>query len=248
MEIEFKNYTKKEKDEIIFDDLNLKITSSKIYAVVGDDNSNKDKLFLNLKKSKNVNLNNAKISIIEKDNTLFNENIKYLKYLYKHTKIKEEDKILELISLLEIDKNIIDSNLNELNNYCLKLLMIIINLVNGSNVIVLKEPFYKMNADNENSFIRILKLLKKEYEITFIILTKNTNIIYKFIDYFFVLYRGKIVLEGTREELENINSDYGIEKPEICSFISIIRKKYDKYFRSFNDVRDLVKEIYRCTR
>ena len=248
MEIKFNNYYSFNKNKIICNNMNFKINDNKIYAFVGNDESNKDKIFENLKRSKNAILNDTRLAIIEKDNTMLESDKKFLNYLYKNIKSKKENQILDIFYLTGITKEITNSSLTSLNNYYLKLLNIIILILNKYNVLVLKEPFYKMNADDENNFIRILKVIKKEYNITFIILTRNTNIIYKFIDYFFVVRNGMIVLEGNRDKLQEINSKYGVEKPDICKFIDVIRKKYDKNFRSFNDVRDLVKEIYRVTR
>jgi ABC-type multidrug transport system ATPase subunit len=233
--------------EIVFNNDTLHIKNNKIYALISNDSYNKEKLFLNLSK-KNIYPKNIKLSYIKKDNTLINKNINIIKYIYKKVKIKDINIIVDILCYLRFNKEILTKQLNELNNYYLKLIEIAITIINNNNVIILDEPFYKINGYEENNLIQILTSLKRNYNITFIILTKNTNIIYKFIDYFFIINHGNIELEGKRENLSKITKNMNVNKPEICEFIEIIRKKHDKDFRFFSDVRDLVKEIYRYIR
>ncbi len=247
MEIVFNNYSFKKNKKVVLNDINFRLNKNNIYAFIGDDNSGKDFLFINMKKSKKIKIINADISNIEKDNTLNLKKITFLKYGLKNIKSKKEEKIFQLLASLNISSKVLNTYLKDLNNHYLKIMRILVDILNNKNVIVLKEPFYKMNGEEEENFIRIIKTLKKEYNITFIILVRDMNIVYKFIDYYFVIDCGKIISKGKRDELCN-SFLTNIDRPDIYKFIDIIRKNIDKDFRYFSDVSDLVKEIYRFVR
>lgn len=93
-------------------------------------------------------------------------------------------------------------------------------------------------------------MLKNKYGKTILLVTHDTELVYKCSDYTYILNDGEIVLEGnSKEVLTNSNlNEYGLERPKIVETIDYINKVKGLRMGYRVDVNDLIKDIYRNAR
>ena len=107
------------------------------------------------------------------------------------------------------------------------------------------EPSLHLNNREKNDLIRILNFINEKYNKTIIIMSRDTDFVYKFNSNIFILNNGKIVMKGdnnifyNEKELEK----YNLYSPEIIQFSNIVKEKYNKNFKYYNDIKDLIKGV-----
>ena len=79
-----------------------------------------------------------------------------------------------------------------------------------------------------------------------IIMSKDTDFIYSFVSYVYILSKGEIVASGEVNILSNskLLNKYSIKVPEIVKFVDEVKKKRKK-FNYYNNLSDLIKAVYR---
>ncbi len=86
------------------------------------------------------------------------------------------------------------------------------------------------------------------YGKTILLVSNNIDFIYPFVDYYYVMNDGEVVLEGDKElfyDKQNKLKEYSVDIPQIVEFINLafVRKSVILHHR--NDIKDLMKDIYR---
>jgi len=115
-------------------------------------------------------------------------------------------------------------------------------LISNPNTIVLVDVFKYFDKVNEKKLIMLLQRIKDNYNKTIIIVTDNTEILYKYTKNLIVIKKNKILVDDDIKVLEK--NDLGIKIPEIIELTNIKKKKNIK-IGYHKDVRDILKDIYK---
>ncbi len=200
---------------------------------------------------KNVNNLRFDIGVVykNKDEMFFNKKVKSeLEFAIKFFKYKTNKKNIRIVDALKIvglSEDYLSKNVDDLSLSDAKKIGIASVLVYNPKVIILDEPSLHLNYREKKDLIRILNFINEKYNKTIIILSRDVNFVYEFNCNIFVLDNGRIALTGDNklfyDELKL--GEYNISSPDIVKFTNLVRGKYNKNFRYYKDVKDLIKGV-----
>ena len=244
-------FNKKEQEKLAVDKINIKIEKGKIIGLLGINGAGKSttiKIISSLisPTSGEIYLNNTCVTknpkklkditnvILGGEKNLYwrltaRENLRYFGSLY-NIKSKELDKrIDELLHFVELE-NYNNLNVEKYSKGMKQRLQIARGLINDPEFILLDEPTIGLDitfAKEVRSYIK--KLVKKENKG--VLLTSHyISEVEELCDYIYILSNGKIVFEGTSEEIKKIGNtkkEIEIACEDIDKVINLIDKKVD---------------------
>lgn len=259
MELKFINYTYKEKN-ISFDikkGLITGITGSNLdqfLELISLRQQNKGQLFINNIKINKDNIYEYKkrISVIEqnllpKEPTVYSLMVAHIK---RHNlTIKDpHKKIVDSLKIVELPEQILMREITYLSSSEKKLLQLAISLLSNPALLIFDEPFKDLDKHNVKKVIMLLQRLKEQFQKTIIILSNDSNILYKYTDEMIFLKNDDIFLNGPTNEVY-LRVDFlkrnKFEIPDIVEFTYIAKKKKNVKIDYHKDVRDIIKDIYK---
>lgn len=277
MEITFNNVTYKENVRTPLEKTYLKnfsytFTSGKVYSIIGDSDSGKEKIGLLInavnkpligtikigkylndgKYIKNINGLRMNVGYLKENPNefLFNKIVKSelefgLKY-FKYKLNKKNIRISEALKLVGLNEEYLKRRIDSLNISEKKKVSLASILIFNPGVIIIEEPSIFLNYRDNEKLIKLIKLLKDKYNKTIILISKDTNLSYKVSDEIILLNKGSIVYAGNKSILEDekVLNNINVDVPEIVKFINI-SNKFDANLTYTSNILDLIKEVYR---
>lgn len=277
MEITFNNVTYKENVRTPLEKTYLKnfsytFTSGKVYSIIGDSDSGKEKIGLLInavnkpligtikigkylndgKYIKNINGLRMNVGYLKENPNefLFNKIVKSelefgLKY-FKYKLNKKNIRISEALKLVGLNEEYLKRRIDSLNISEKKKVSLASILIFNPSVIIIEEPSIFLNYRDNEKLIKLIKLLKDKYNKTIILISKDTNLSYKVSDEIILLNKGAMVYAGNKSILEDekVLNNINVDVPEIVKFINI-SNKFDANLTYTSNILDLIKEVYR---
>lgn len=215
--IKINNLTKKYKDKLAVDNLNLEIKTGKLFSLLGTNGAGKTTTIkmlstLILPTSGEVEINNLdlvkdsskikEIINISPQETAVASNLTVLENLYFIAGIyqipNKEDKIKELIKLFKLEE-VLKQKAKTLSGGYQRKLSIAISLINNPKILFLDEPTLGLDVISRHDLWKVIELLKGK---TIIILTthymKEAEVLS---DRIGIMNKGKLIELGTSKEL-----------------------------------------------
>lgn len=258
MELKFINYEHKEKN------ISLTLTPGNIYGITGKNSSelipvislrklNKGQVTANEEKinKENVNEYRKKISLITTFNTsqinIYNIMIEYIKR--NNLVIKNPlKKIKDSLKIVELEETILNKNIYEISFSERKILLFAISLLSNPDILILEEPFKCIDKQNEKKLVMLIQRLKEQFKKTIIIISEDSNMLYKYTNEMIFIKNNEILLTGKTNELY-LRVDYlkrnKFDIPKIVEFTYIAKKTKEVKIDYHKDVRDIIKDIYK---
>lgn len=256
----------------ILSNINLEIESAKITSIMGKSGSGKTTLvemldgliiptkgsikigssIISIDNDTKVNTIREKIGIVFQNSheqffldTVEKEISFAVKHLNKSVKnIKKH--VLDALTMVGLDETYLSRNPFNLSNGERKKVAIASVLCANPKVLILDEPTIGLDNESIDSLIHLIRLLKKRYEKTIIIVSKNSDFVHKISDKVVVLCDGKIVLEGSKYDVFTKDIEkYGLKKPKIIEFEQYVRENKGIRLLYRDEINDLMKDIYR---
>lgn len=205
-------------------------------------------------KRQNINIINSKISIIDKK-SLDDNQTTTIKKLFENTikqykvELKDEQKkILDSLKIVGLDQELINRPVYTLSTYEKKAISFAKALITNPEVIILVNYFKGLDKNNEKRLIMLIQKIKEQYNKTFIIISDNSEILYKYTRNIIVFKNDKVIIEGNTDAIfqrVEFLKKHKIDIPKIVEF-TFIAKKYKKVKIDYHkDVRDIIKDIYK---
>lgn len=163
-------------------------------------------------------------------------------------KTKSKKKKKEALQMISMDPSLLDHSMKTFSIGELKKISIAYTLCGKSSTYLFMYPDVGLDAKSKSSLIKVFRLLKTRYHKTIIIVSTDTNWIHQFADFVFVVYNGDVVLQGSSYDIFcNMRNckKYKIEVPKIIEFEKTVLRKKKKKIGYRNDIKDLIKDIYR---
>ncbi|MDU7532096.1 MAG: ATP-binding cassette domain-containing protein [Peptoniphilus harei] len=231
VDVEVKNLNFSYGEKEILKDLNMKIKSNKITAIVGESGCGKSTLaklvggfernydgeilYNGLSEISNDSLN-ENIMLVDNTPYFFKESLRYnLKMANKNADDDKLRKVLEEVGLYSYFKNIggLDSILesagNNLSGGQKQRLAIGRALLKGPKILILDESISNIDKESEDLILNLIQKLKEK--MTIILITHRLNTVLQ-ADYIYYLDNKKVAEEGSFEEISKGELFSGIYK------------------------------------
>ena len=162
-----------------------------------------------------------------------------------------DKRISEVLKMVGLNDSYLDLKLSRLSSGEKRLIAIATVLTVNPKVLILDDPTVGLDDLDKENLIRLLRLLKQRYHKTIIIASNDIEFMHKLVDYIFILYKGKKVLEG--EKYEIFKDDKSLQKfhisvPKVIQIANTIYKRKNIKIGYRDEINDLLKDIYRYAR
>ena len=215
--IKINNLTKKYKDKLAVDNLNLEIKTGELFSLLGTNGAGKTTTIkmlstLILPTSGEVEINNLdlvkdsskikEIINISPQETAVASNLTVLENLYFMAGIyqipNKEDKIKELIKLFKLEE-VLKQKAKTLSGGYQRKLSIAISLINNPKILFLDEPTLGLDVISRHDLWKVIELLKEK--TTIILTTHYMEEAEALSDRIGIMNKGKLIELGTSKEL-----------------------------------------------
>lgn len=215
--IKINNLTKKYKDKLAVDNLNLEIKTGELFSLLGTNGAGKTTTIkmlstLILPTSGEVEINNLdlvkdsskikEIINISPQETAIASNLTVLENLYFMAGIyqipNKEDKIKELIKLFKLEE-VLKQKAKTLSGGYQRKLSIAISLINNPKILFLDEPTLGLDVISRHDLWKVIELLKEK--TTIILTTHYMEEAEALFDRIGIMNKGKLIELGTPKEL-----------------------------------------------
>lgn len=201
-----------------------------------------------------INIYKKKISIINQVLQVPFYQKTILEIMYDEIRRKDlvikdpKKKIYDALKIVGLDTNILERYIRDISSSERYLLFLSIGLLSNPNIIILEEPFKQLDKKQEKELWMLLQKLKEQYQKTIILISNDSNILYKYTKHIIITKNNKILTEGNTEEIyQNVTllKKNEINIPEIVFFTYLARKKKKAKIDFHKDIRDIIKDIYK---
>lgn len=222
------SYSRKEKDKVL-DGIDLKIRRGRTVALVGESGSGKSSLarvitgllppfqgevfFDGKKLSPKLNHRYREMlrrvqMIYQMPDTALNPRHKVRKILGRPLNFyfgrngrKNENRILELLEMIELPKRYIERYPNELSGGEKQRLCIARALAANPDLIICDEPTSALDQLVAKGILKLLQTLQSELKVSYLFITHDMATVKAIADEIIVMLRGRIVEQGLKEEV-----------------------------------------------
>ncbi len=208
-----KLFEKRIKKQIV-NNVSFYINSGEILGIVGESGSGKStlaKAVIGLIESKTgeIDLKEAKPQMVFQDpysslnpakkvGWILEEPLKLAKS--KNPKERKE-KVSKVLREVGLDENYADRYLSEMSGGQRQRVAIGAALIQNSKFIVLDEPVSALDVTVQAQILELLKKLQKEYNLSYLFISHDLNVIYQMCDRVCVMYQGELVETASVENL-----------------------------------------------
>lgn len=223
--LEFRNIKKQYGNEVVVDNLNLKINKGNFLCIVGTSGSgkttilkminglvipNEGEVVVEGKKidMENINQLRRKIGYVIQGNILFPhmtvyENISYVLNIEKKQKAEIDERVNEMLNLVQLPLNIKYKYPNELSGGQQQRVGIARAYANKPDILLMDEPFGAVDSITRCQLQRDLKEIHRKTNCTVVFITHDMYEAMKLSTHILVMDRGSIEQYGRKEEIWN---------------------------------------------
>ncbi len=255
-----------DKEKEVLKEINLTINGGLIYGITGKSGSGKSTLlelingaYIPTKGSilvDNILLTrkyrdflNNKIGLVSQfTDDLFLEKavIEDIRY-----SLNDINKIIKSLNMVGLNETYLNRSIDTLSSGEKRLIAIATQLVKTPSLLILDEPGLGLDRVNKLNLINLLKNINKKYKVTIIIVSHDINFLNMIVDHIIILEEGKILTQGKKEEVFKkitLLKKHEIELPKILEFTNMVQKEKNVKLGTYDDVKDLIKAVYRNVR
>lgn len=251
-------------EEQVLKNITLSFESGKIYGITGKSGSGKTTLIQLIKgvilpTSGNIVIDKK---IVNKSSKFYeNKKIGYVPqfsedYFLEDSVDKELGYIvgnntyikLNSLNMVGLSEDYMNKKINELSFSDKRLISIAATLTYAPRILILDEPGLGLDRFNKEKLIKLLKNINNKYKVTIIIVSHDINLLNQIVSEIIILKDGKILSQGSKEDIfkkTSLLNKNNIESPKILDFINFVQKEKNIKLGSYDDVRDLIKAVYR---
>ncbi|WP_297277987.1 ATP-binding cassette domain-containing protein [uncultured Brachyspira sp.] len=276
MEITLKNLTagyiinKKEK-KIIVENLNCTFESGKFHFLAGVSGSGKSTLLeticLLIKKisgeilfdnkliDKKNNLkefrNSSGIMLQYTEKQFFNNTIaEEIVFNLKRSKIDNKEinkKLKEVLEILNIDKKILQASPFEISGGQKRIIALASVIITSPKILFLDEPTAGLDFESKNIFMKTIKELNNNSNITIIQSSHILDDIIEYGDNVFIISKNKKYIQGKPKDIlfsQKVLEEYNLIEPEIHKYIEELKRLGINNIDNISNSNELIKKLF----
>ena len=213
------------------------------------------KIIVNKKEISNDSLKEIKkkISIVENDFRKYYQTrvyeLMYYTIIEKNLILKNpKKKILDSLKIVGLNSNYLDRQLSTLSSSEKRQIQFALALLSNPELIIMDEPFVNYDLKTSKKMWMLIQKMKDQYNKTFIWISYDIDNLYKYCTNLIIMKNNKILIEGKTydiiKKVEYLKKNK-IPIPPIIDFTYQVKKNKDINLEYHNDVRDILKDIYK---
>ena len=245
MEISQKEYKLENKQ------LSFTVKSKKITGIYTND---KIKLLEITNFKRDMIPNKQKIAIIQEKMDSYIEKMKVYEAMYYEIRKKEislkdpSKKVKDSLKIVGLNYDYLNRDIRSLSSSETKQLSLALALLSNPNIIIITEPFINYDKETEKKIWLLIQKMRDQYGKTFIFISNDENMLYKYTNHLIIIKNSKVLLEGNPLDIFKKNEylkKNSIEIPEIIELTYLAKTKKNAKIDYHKDVRDIIKDIYK---
>ncbi|MEI0604677.1 ATP-binding cassette domain-containing protein [Brachyspira alvinipulli] len=276
MEITLKNLTagyiiNKNEKKIIAENLNCTFESSKFHFLAGVSGSGKSTLLeticLLIKKisgeilfdnkliDKKNNLkefrNSSGIMLQYTEKQFFNNTIaEEIVFNLKRSKIDNKEinkKLKEVLEILNIDKKILQASPFEISGGQKRIIALASVIITSPKILFLDEPTAGLDFESKNIFMKTIKELNNNSNITIIQSSHILDDIIEYGDNVFIISKNKKYIQGKPKDIlfsQKVLEEYNLIEPEIHKYIEELKRLGINNIDNISNSNELIKKLF----
>ncbi len=128
-------------------------------------------------------------------------------------KKSSEEEIVDILNSVGFKENLLDKKIGDLSSGQFQRILIAGSLIENPKVLLFDEPTAGIDIEGEETVYRLLARLKKDRELTILLVTHDLSVVYTFSNYVICLNKQPICYGVPHEVLtpENLERLYGEE-------------------------------------
>lgn len=176
------------------------------------------------------------------------EEIEFAMKNYQYKKENLDAHVLAALKMVQLNPSYLNKNPFQLSLGEKKKVAFASMIAYNPSVIILDEPTTGLDSASIQHWLRMLRNLKRKYQKTIIVLSRDTDFIIQLADQVLILDQNKIICKGRKMEvLKQVDqlTQAGIKIPKTILFSKKVleQKKIKLGYR--DDINDLIKDVYR---
>ena len=230
------------KDNEIFNNLNLKFNSNVITGIIGNGKTT----LINLITS-NLKPNRGSINIDSKGISYVKKTINYNKTAYEILNVNNRSfDINDMIKIIDFDINKLNKKLYLLSESEVNKVLLGSILIQDKEVIIIDSMDSLLDYKTKSLLVKFLRNLKVRYGKTILISSNDVDFIHSVCDEVLLLNDKPIIMDKYKLFTNgNIIKNSKIEIPKLIEISDLIYKKKNIKIGYRDDIKDLIKDIYR---
>ena len=153
--------------------------------------------------------------------------------------LKLNNRIESFLSMLELDKKLLNKKINTISKTDLKFILLIYAMLKNYKTIIFDHMDANMSNKDKKRLLNFIRKIKND-NLNFIFLSKDLEFLYKITNHLIIINDNKIIYDDLIDDaytLEELDS-------KIINFIKLANKKGANLIYTF-DRKELLKDIYR---
>ena len=150
--------------------------------------------------------------------------------------------------IVGLDESYLNRQVNTLSTSEIKIIQLALALLSNPELLIIEDIFNYLDKIWEKKIIMLLQKIKDQYNKTIVLVSEDSEAIYKYSTNLIVFKNDKILATGsTYEIMQRVDflKKNRISVPRIVEFTYLAKKKKNIKIDYHKDVRDIIKDIYK---